>query len=436
MSPTSSSKLIAYLFLIFTSADVLFGRFPSIAAEPGKAERIPSKTAEKSRTTEAAADDDASDEIKIQLIEPSGKARQFRVTGISDERESFLRRLAAPVDNPVESAKRIAKLAMVFSIHVKPPQDKPGNRKTIQASVPMLGDYRWEKRLTFTPRFPLEAGVAYVAVYRDDGAQPANVVRREFSIPREPLGEPVEVTHVFPSGDVIPENLLKLYVHFSAPVGQGRSYRRMHLLDEEGREIELPFLELGEELWDPSGTRLTVLFDPGRIKRGLKPREDEGPVFEEGRKYTFVIDRDWPDVAGRPLARGYRRSFKAVAPDDKQPDPARWKIDAPAADGRDPLTVTFDEPLDHAMLKRVVRVQDEQGAPVRGAVEVLKHETHWRFKPQAAWKPGRYRLVVETTLEDRAGNSIGRPFEVDVERRIGRRVEKDEVSIPFRIEAG
>ena len=32
--------------------------------------------------------------------------------------------------------------------------------------------------------------------------------------------------------------------------------------------IELPFLEIDEELWDPAMMRLTLFIDPGRIKRG------------------------------------------------------------------------------------------------------------------------------------------------------------------------
>ena len=45
-------------------------------------------------------------------------------------------------------------------------------------------------------------------------------------------------------------------------------------------------------------TRFTLLFDPGRIKRGLKPAQRRvGPVLEEGKSYTLVIDRGWTDAA-------------------------------------------------------------------------------------------------------------------------------------------
>ena len=56
----------------------------------------------------------------------------------------------------------------------------------------------------------------------------------------------------------------------------------------------------GEELWDPNFQRLTMTFDPGRIKRGLTSNETMGPPIAEGKRYTLVIDRDWPDARGVP----------------------------------------------------------------------------------------------------------------------------------------
>ena len=112
---------------------------------------------------------------------------------------------------------------------------------------------------------------------------------------------PARLVQVYPTSDRLPENQLKFYVHFSAPMSRGDSYRYIHLLESENGEVDLPFLELGEELWSQDGTRLTVFFDPGRIKRGLKPREEVGPSLEEGKSYTLRIDADWPDAPSDPL---------------------------------------------------------------------------------------------------------------------------------------
>jgi hypothetical protein len=79
----------------------------------------------------------------------------------------------------------------------------------------------------------------------------------------------------------------------------------------------------------------------------------------------------------------------------------------------------------------VLRVLDPSGRSVAGHVYVEAGETAWRFTPDERWKPGAYQLEVETTLEDLAGNSIGRPFEVDAVGPIERRVETPILRIRF-----
>jgi hypothetical protein len=58
------------------------------------------------------------------------------------------------------------------------------------------------------------------------------------------------VSQVYPTAEVLPENLLKFYVHFSAPMSSGHIYDHIRLIgDSTGKEVELPFLEIDEELW-------------------------------------------------------------------------------------------------------------------------------------------------------------------------------------------
>ena len=248
-----------------------------------------------------------------------------------------------------------------------------------------------------------------------------------------PPSPPTVVRAVFPSGEALPENLLKFYLHFSAPMARGEVYQRVRLLDGSGKPVELPFLELGEELWDRAGTRVTLLFDPGRIKRGLKPREDSGPALEEGKSYTLVVERDWPDAEGRPLGREHRKAFKVGAPDEKQPDPKAWTLHPPRAGSVEAMTVALDEPLDEGLLNRVVTVIDREGKPVAGRVEIDRGETCWRFHPGNAWRAGTHALRVDTILEDRAGNSVERPFEVDIVRPVERSIGSRVIELPFEV---
>src|SRR5690606_6065275 len=129
---------------------------------------------------------------------------------------------------------------------------------------------------------------------------------RDFAT-RPKNSEPARLIALYPTTSVVPENLLKFYLHFSVPMSRGEVYDRVRLFDTNGKRVEHPFLELSEELWSPDGKRLTLYFDPGRIKRGLKPRELFGPALIEGGEYTLKIDRGWPDADGRPLAEGFEK---------------------------------------------------------------------------------------------------------------------------------
>ncbi len=290
--------------------------------------------------------------------------------------------------------------------------------------------------LRFEPRYPAVPGARYRLIFhrkRIPGREDAASVAQEYAIGGGPAATPNSLTEVYPSSNALPENLLKFYLHFSGPMSRGEAYQRIRLLDADGNEVADPFLELGEELWDADLRRFTLLFDPGRIKRGLKPREEVGPVLEEGKRYTLVVDADWLDASGNPLAEEVRKSFTVLPPDDSPLDAESWKIEPPGAGTDAPLVVRFEEPLDHALLERVVRVVDAAENPVDGAIAITDAETCWQFTPADAWEPGMYQLVVDTTLEDLAGNSIGRAFDVDVFEPIQKRITTDTIAIPFSV---
>lgn len=304
----------------------------------------------------------------------------------------------------------------------------------------MLGTYRVEGGvLRFTPRFPFDRGKRYRAAFRPSelpGGPGDAPETTSIHVEPRPDRPPTVVTRVDPSGDRLPENLLKFYIHFSAPMGRGEAYRRVRLVAEDGRAVDRPFLPLAEELWNPTGTRLTLLIDPGRIKRGLQPREELGPVLEAGRAYTLVVSPAWTDAEGDPLGAGFRKTFRAGTADEVQPDPKTWKIERPPASTREPLTLSSPEPLDAALLESALTLVDARGEVVAGRAEVIAGETCWRFTPEGPWAEGDYQLLVEDDLEDRAGNSIRRPFEVDVQRDTPARPESRLVRLPIAIRPG
>ncbi len=295
------------------------------------------------------------------------------------------------------------------------------------SSVPLLGSCRAENgALVFQPRFPLQPGVRYEAEFK-----PANITD-VFEIPRRQEGPATRVQHVFPSASVLPENQLKFYLHFSAAMSRGEAYRRIHLLDDAGNPISLPFLELDEELWDPTGKRLTLFFDPGRVKRDLQPNREAGTPLQEGKGYTLVIDREWADASGNALAESFRKTFRVGPPDHAPPDPKHWRLTPPGGSS-EPVTIEFPEPMDRALLDSLMEVSDRRGNAVAGSIEVDREERRWRFTPGAPWQPGDYSVLVGTIIEDLAGNTINKPFEVDVFERVEARIYRETVSLPFRI---
>ncbi len=287
--------------------------------------------------------------------------------------------------------------------------------------------------LRFTPQFPLTPGVTYHATF-DPNPIPVHpdvllpAVTASLVVPK-PKREPTTVIdHVYPAADRLPENTLRLYVHFSAPMTRGDVYRHIKLLCD-GKEVDHPFLELGEELWTADSTRFTLLFDPGRVKRGLKPREEAGPSLEEGKKYTLVIDRGWEDENGVPLQASVRKSFAVGPPDDTPIDPDRWTLTPPG----ERLSVKLDKPLDHELLHRMVWVVGPDGKKLYGTIEVPDSADAWAFRPAGGWAKGEYRLVIDTRLEDPCGNRVGRPFEVDVFAPVQKKVTGKTVEKRFAV---
>jgi hypothetical protein len=302
---------------------------------------------------------------------------------------------------------------------------------------PMLGGYRVEAdSLVFQPQFPLERGVVYRAVFRPGqltggGGSRSNLVAR-FQLPPVQQNPTTVVTQIYPTADPLPENLLKFYVHFSAAMQSGHIYNHIHLRDESGKPVELPFLEIDEELWNPEMTRLTLFIDPGRIKRGVQPLEEIGPALEAGKGYTLEIDANWQDLNSFPLREGFRKSFRVGAPDREPPSTATWKIKTPKAGTRDALTVDFFEPMDHALALRVIRVV-VAGQLASGKSALTDHEQRWTFTPLESWKAGLHQLQVQNTIEDLAGNNIGKAFEVDLFEGVQRQFTNSVVKLEFEV---
>jgi hypothetical protein len=304
----------------------------------------------------------------------------------------------------------------------------------------MLGDYRVERgTLWFTPRFPLVPERIHHAVFDTrmlsilaGEPAPATVAaeRLSFRVEASPPRCAARVTGIYPSGGVVPANLLRVYVQFSQPMARRGIGRSIHLLDERGTPVEHPFLDMEDGLWDREGRRLTLFFDPGRVKRGLALHDSLGPPLKSGQRYRLVISQDVKDADGRPLAEGFEKEFQVVAEDRSAPDPSTWIVKGPRSGGREALIVVSSKPLDEPLFEGRVRAEDPSGRPVPGDAVVEHGGTQWRFVPADPWRAGRYVLRVGADLEDLAGNRPGRLFDEPADSSGLRKVAR-EALVPF-----
>jgi hypothetical protein len=164
-------------------------------------------------------------------------------------------------------------------------------------------------------------------------------------------------------------------------------------------------------LWDPSAKRLTLFLHPGRIKRGVGPGRELGPVLQAGQTVRLRIEGTLESRRGVPLDESYERTLRVAEPDRESPNPDSWRVLAPRSRSG-PVTLEFGERLDRALLLRFASVE-RAGERVPGTAAVGADGASWAFTPEAAWRPGRYRVSAAPQVEDLAGNTPGRLFDVE-----------------------
>ena len=169
-----------------------------------------------------------------------------------------------------------------------------------------------------------------------------------------------------------------------------------------------------------------------RVKNGILPNKQMGRALRVGKSYTLLVRADWQDANGLPLKESFRRTFRVGPPDTRPLDTAQWRIEPPRAGAQTPLVVTFPEPVDHGLLFRALGVR-RSGEVVDGNVTVAANETQWSFTPHQPWQAGDYNLLALSILEDRAGNQIGRAFEVDNFETVDKGPDPRTVTLPFHV---
>jgi hypothetical protein len=293
------------------------------------------------------------------------------------------------------------------------------------AGKPMIdGTYEvHQDAVSFTPRFPFARGVDYVSsfnmteiagnlneVYLPKAA--SGVLTLEFRVQAEATILP-RVEAVYPSADVLPENLLKIHIVFNSSMTTGEAYTRVKILDSKGKAIEKAFLIIDEELWDSDMKALTLLLDPGRIKRGLKANDQMGAPLKAGENYTLVIEPGWKNINGDYTNENFVKKFSCTTADRQKPDVGTWQIVSPPSVNT-PLIIRTNEPLNYILLSDAFRISGHDGKPVEGKITVMDDESVISFHPTEEWINQHYTVGINPLLEDLAGNNLNRVFDQEV----------------------
>lgn len=293
----------------------------------------------------------------------------------------------------------------------------------------MLGEYRRAGgAIIFTPRFEPQPGLTLRAEFRPRSGPPVTVT---FSSKAAAIGQAPRVLAVYPAGPSWPGNTLKTYIEFSRPMATGQEADHIRLLDQDGKPVDDAFVNIPQELWDPQGRRLTILFDPGRLKRGVGENMVSGEVLVPGRRFTLHID-PMRAADGAVMSAPFDQTFTAGPDVREKIDLARWRLTLPSSPDQ-ALSVDFGRPLDHALILDRLQVRRD-GRPVAGAIALDNHDQVWRFRPDQPWRAGAYQLATDNELEDLAGNRPDRLFDRDVTQGQGvdpRPVLKREFSLAF-----
>ncbi|WP_430966873.1 Ig-like domain-containing protein [Spongiimicrobium sp. 2-473A-2-J] len=261
-----------------------------------------------------------------------------------------------------------------------------------------------EGACTFVPAVPFAEGQGYQI-------RQGSTTIGEFQIGRTKTERP-KLLAIYPSADTVPENLLKIYLHFSEPMQEvGNALDFVSVTHrEENREVPV-FLELQSELWNADHNRLTLWLDPGRIKTNLIPNQERGLPLRKGNNYTISISKNWKDAHGMELGETGIKTFYVAHRDGERPLPEHWTIHVPKPGSLEPLILDFNEAMDATLATETFQVHRSGENEIRGTYTLMNEERSLLFLPKEPWSKGSYTVIVESRLEDLAGNNLNHLFD-------------------------
>ena len=295
-----------------------------------------------------------------------------------------------------------------------------------KSNVPILGSFSKKDGFTiFTPAIPFSNGHEFIIVHK--GKHIA-----QFWVDAKVVKEVPELLVTYPRNDTVPVNILKMHLVFSRPMQYVGNPLDFITVFDKTENIEVyPFLDLKAELWNKNHTRLTLWFDPGRIKTDLIPNKEKGLPLKQNHTYTITIDKYWKSANGVSLAQSYSKTIHVIGKDVKSPDLNTWSISSPKKNTKSPLKINFNEALDPILALESIKLF-RGDIPLSGNLKFSNTDDAILFEPSDFWKVGDYQLLVNPILEDLAGNNLLHLFDSDL--RVQDTGKKGITVLEFRVQ--
>lgn len=305
--------------------------------------------------------------------------------------------------------------------------------RTNSDARPMLGSYRIHgEQIVFSPRFHPDPKIEYVITFSYPALKEvvgASIDRNDTiqAFKRFALdSKPTQLLQFSPDSDTLPQNLLRAYLHFSAPMGFQNPYDFIALINEAGDTIETPFVELPEGLWNEFRTRMTLLFHPGRIKQGVEPNRSMGTPMRSSEKFRLVVSKKWKDAAGNPLDQDFKKQFITSAPVREKMQKNDFQLQT-SRETQLSVLVDVVRLLDQEMAQKHIRIEDDNGNRLTSNISFV---TGRRFivRSNEFESAKKYRLYINPRLEDVCGNTFLNAFDYSEGSRIK---EGNEIVLEF-----
>ncbi len=296
------------------------------------------------------------------------------------------------------------------------------NLKTKSTNPPVLGTYSIQNdQIVFTPRFLPDPSVTYFVNFSYEAlnqllgkitgqgtfTETVQFASPEASNPR--------VIRISPEISEIPMNVLRIYIHFSAPMSFQNPYDFIAIENDAGELLTEPFVIVPEGLWNIDRTRLTLLFHPGRIKRGVGPNMTHGNILEIGKSYSLKIHNSWKGSNGKELEKTFEKTFIVSNSLNEVIQYDQWKLNATKGE-MDQLLVKTLHPLDQPLSTRMLFIRTSAGQLIPSRVE-FKNATeliiYWSNRPETD-----FELLIDPRLEDVCGNTPLNTFDYESGGRV------------------